>query len=390
VRAPSGLAVTNLSAPQRIRPGEAYTVTARVENPAGETRAERIEYVFAGSTVAGRMVVLEGGESRELRFEPTADERLTGSGTPGTGTYVHGVRNESGDGAPRYLRMTPDVDLTVDGFRAPSTAPGDRQFVVLATLSNPAETTVTRGVAYRFAGTVVSKKTVTVGGGERRQVAFAVTTDQLGTSVATVRLGRTYSHSIVTDGGASAGDAVRLRRGGGTTAESLAPGESSFPTDLRDGERYSVAVTARNVGTAAFGGQFVYRIDGHIVETQTVEIPAGQQRTVTFDVAYSDIERAAFPFSTRDVRQSVTVGNVTLAGGEGTVHDIDEDTPTPTPRGTATFADTPVENGTTSGGNCTRGFFARCGGTTLDQMTLTLIGTISSVLAILYEMFTGA
>ncbi|MDW7536300.1 hypothetical protein [Haloferax volcanii] len=154
-------------------------MTATVRNPANETRSERIEYVFSGSTITNRTVRLAGGASREVQFELTASGQLTGTETVSTGTYVHGVRNASGAGIPRYLRVTPDVDLAIEAFQAPATAPSDREFVVLATVSNPAETTITRDVAYRFAGTTISEKTITVGSGEQRRVAFAVTTERV-------------------------------------------------------------------------------------------------------------------------------------------------------------------------------------------------------------------
>jgi len=391
IDAPPGIAITNLSAPDRIRPGETYTVTAMVRNPANEVRSEEVEYRFDGSTVSNRTVALDAGESRELRFTQTADGRMTGTGMIETGTYVHGVRNQSGEGVPRYVRLTPDIDLAIEEFQSPVTAPNDRQFVVLATITNPAEKTVTREVTYRFAGTPVAEKTVTVGGGERQQVAFAVTADKIEAATAAVQRGQTYDHSISTAGGASVGDAVQLQSGSGASADSLAAQESTFPTDVREGERHTVAVTVRNVDTAAFDGQFVYRIGETTVATRSIEIPAGQRQTVEFDVSYANIERASFPLPSRTVTQSITVGNTSLASGDVTVHgNVTETAATPTPRETPTFASGPDNDTGTSGQTCERGFFDKCGGTPLDQMTLTLIGTVSSILAILYEMVRGA
>ncbi len=388
--APPGIAVTNISAPDRIRPGETYAVDTTVRNPTDENRSERIEYRFNGATVSDRTVALAAGESRHLRFVLTANGSVTGTDALDTGTYVHGVRNESGEGTPRYLRVTPDIDLTIGGFQGPATAPNDRQFVVLATVSNPTETTVTREVTYRFASSVVAEKTVTVGGGERKQVAFAVTADRIETKATAVQRGRTYDHSIATSGGASVGDAVQLRSGSSASADSLAPQEPTLPTDVREGEQYTVTVPVRNVDTAAFDGQFVYRLGGTTVETRSIEIPAGQRRTVEFEVAYADVERAVFPLSSQTVTQSIAVGNTSLASGDVTVHGGVTETATATPRATPAFVDGPDETTSSDEETCERGFFARCGETTLDQMTLTIIGTASSVLAILYELFTGA
>ncbi len=391
--APQGLTVAGLSAPERLRPTEPYTVTATVRNPANETRSERIEYVFSGSTITNRTVRLAGGASREVQFELTASGQLTGTETVSTGTYVHGVRNASGAGIPRYLRVTPDVDLAIEAFQAPATAPSDREFVVLATVSNPAETTITRDVAYRFAGTTISEKTITVGSGEQRQVAFAVTTERVEAADSLIQRGRTYDHSIETAGGATVSDAIRLRSEPSARAAALTTRDVQLPSDLREDTRYTVAVTVRNVGTTAFDGQFVYRLNGTAVATQSRNIPSGQQRTISFEIAYADIERAAQPLSTRTSTQSLTVGNASLASENVTVHgriaDTDRRTESPTPRQAANFTNDSEEDPEASRATCERGFFSRCGEKTIDQMTLTLIGTLSSVVAILYEMLSG-
>jgi hypothetical protein len=172
------------------------------------------------------------------------------------------------------------------------------------------------------------------------------------------------------------------------SADSLAPRESTFPTDLRAGEEYTVSLTVRNVETAAFSGQFVYRVDGSVVETKSIELSSGQQRTITFDVASHDVEQMAFPLSSRTVTQSVTVGNTSLASRELRVSEANTDTRTSTPRQSPTFDDAGEATSRDSAA-CQRGFFSRCGTTSFDQTTLTIIGTVSSVVGILYEMLSG-
>ncbi|WP_284010075.1 hypothetical protein [Haloarcula pelagica] len=388
--ASSGLVITDLAAPERVRPGETITVSATVANPASERRSERVEYVFAGSTVAARSVTLDGGQSQVVTFEPAAEASLTDAQSLDTGTYVHGVRNASGEGVPRYLRVTPDVDLGLDGFQSPVTAPTEQQFVVLGTVSNPSATTVTREVAYQFAGTTVERKTVTVGGGERKQVAFAVTAAAIDAAGVSTRTGTTYDHGLVTSGGASAGDAIRLGGGSSASADALATQDRSLPTRIEEGDAGNATITVRNVGTVPFDGQFVYRIGETVVATQRIELPTGQQRTVAFDAGYGAIQRATFPLSSPTQRQRITVGNESVASGQVTIERVRTPTPTPTPRGSPTFADDTDEAGGSAGTDgCSRGFFTRCGETSFDQMTLTLIGTVSSILGILYEMFTG-
>ncbi|WP_255516687.1 PH domain-containing protein [Haloferax sp. KTX1] len=318
---------------------------------------------------------------------------MTDTESLSTGTYVHGARNASGEGIPRYLRVTPDVDFVIDAFQAPATAPSDREFVVLATVSNPTETTITRDVAYHFAGTTISEKTITIGSGEQRQVAFAVTTEQIEAADSLIQRGRTYDHSIETAGGATVSDAIRLRSEPSASAAALTTRDVQLPNDLRENTQYTVVVTVRNVGTTAFDGQFVYRLNETAVATHSRTIPSGQQRTISFELAYADIERAAHLLSTRTSTQSLTVGNASLASEDVTVHgriaNTDRNTESPTPRKAAKFTNDSAEDTAASRGTCERGFFSRCGELAIDQMTLTLIGTLSSVVAILYEMLSG-
>jgi hypothetical protein len=55
-------------------------------------------------------------------------------------------------------------------------------------------------------------------------------------------------------------------------------------------------------------------------------------------------------------------------------------TPTGAPAGTAT---------PTAGDRCERGFFTACGGTAMDETSLTLLGVLLSGLGIVYEMVRG-
>lgn len=180
-----------------------------------------------------------------------------------------------------------------------------------------------------------------------------------------IQRGRTYDHSIETAGGATVSDAIRLRSEPSARAAALTTRDVQLLSDLREDTRYTVAVTVRNVGTTAFDGQFVYRLNGTAVATQSRNIPSGQQRTISFEIAYADIERAAQPLSTRTSTQSLTVGNASLASEDVTVHgriaDTDRRTESPTPRQAANFTDDSEEDPEASRATCERGFFSRCG-----------------------------
>jgi hypothetical protein len=391
--------VESVEAPERIRPGDSFALAATVTNRGNATGTGPVEYVFDGSVRASREVSVAPGETRTVRFDLSHAALGGPNESVPVGTYVHGVRTPASDGVARYLRVTPDVDLVVDGFDAPAEASADRTYVVLATLSNPANATVTRTVTYRFDGTAVASKTVTVSGGERQQVAFSVSLSAVRAAGASVRSGTTYDHAVVADGGGRAGDAVRLVEGPTADASALVVESFDGPDDVRSGERYGVNATVRNVDTVAFDGRLTYRVDGVVLAAERASVPAGERTTVRFRIAHEDVARTVAPLSEPRTEQGVWVGNASLVTRPVTVHGLAADataTPTATPRPTladpsrtATATPRPTATATESDAACQRGFFTPCGGTSLDQTTLTIIGTVTSVLGIVYELFSG-
>jgi hypothetical protein len=395
----SALVVTDLETPERVRRGETFEVTATVTNRGEGAGTDRLDYVFGGEAVSSRNVSLAAGASRNVSFERSTGDLGSDNESVAVGTYVHGVRNESGAGVARRIRVSPDVDVRVEEFDAPVEVSRGGPFVVLATLSNPADISVTRRVAYRFDGETVAAKTLTVAGGEREQVAFAVDTAAIETAGVAIRNGTTYDHAVVADGGGRDGDAARIVAGPSADASALAVEEFRAGDELREGGRVSANVTVRNVDTVPFEGQLAYRVDDSVVTTDRVEVPVGERRTVSFVVDYEAVERAAVPVSSRDTDHGVWVGNESLGRRSLTVEaatsatTTTESTPTFTTTATETTAAVTTSERTTVGETtpttCERGFFARCGGTVFGQTTLTLIGIFTSAFGIVYEMLKG-
>jgi hypothetical protein len=105
------------------------------------------------------------------------------------------------------------------------------------------------------------------------------------------------------------------------------------------------------------------------------------------------------PLSSGTTRHGVWVGNSSLETRAITVY-APTPTPTATPRPAPTFAPSNRETATpratvrpaateTPDSACRRGFLTRCGATPVDETTLTLIGIVTSVLGIVYEMLRG-
>jgi hypothetical protein len=393
--------VTDLSAPERYRLGGSIAVTATVTNRGAVGGTEHVNYSFGGVTADSEAPTLEPGESTTVRFELTADELADAYGDVTLRTYVHGVRNESGSGVARRLRATPDVDFAVAGFDAPTDVSREEPFVVLATVGNPGDSTITRRVSYLFESTVVAERAVTVAPGERRQVAFEVAPDEVGAAVGGIENGTTYYHAVRTTGGDRKGGAVRVVRGPSADADALAVEGFDATDHVRPGETVRLNVTLRNVAASDFEGQLSYRLDGSVVATDRVRVPTGERRTVAFRVDYGTIERAAVPLSARETTHGVWVGDDAVRTRPVTVHaPVGTDAPaTPTPA--ATFSPTPVggegspaatdepATGPDDGGSatgCSRGLVTRCGGTAVDETTLTVLGTAASVFGIVHQL----
>jgi len=386
------LVVENLTVTEEVRNGETMTVTVTVRNSGEQNATGPVRYSFNATTVQARTLTVAPGTTETLAFEVSTADLQNGSLSPGA--YVHGVRNASGDGIPRRIRVTPDADLRMEGFDAPVAVSRDNEVIVLATAVNPAEMSITRRVTYRFAGRSIANKTVTVPGGGERQVAIAVDLSTVEDAGVTVENGTTYDHAVVAAGGASTGDAIRVRRGPSADASALAVEAFQTPGAIRRGERLSVNVTVRNVGSVPFEGQLAYRVDDAVVATSWVDVPVGEQQEVRFRPSYADVDRAVIPVSSRQTTHGVWAGNTSLRERPVTV-DTPTSTETQTPTSTPTFdplqtkTTTPTPQNTSAGSTCQRDFFTECGGSPLDQATLTLLGALASVLGIVFELVRG-
>ncbi|KTG07780.1 hypothetical protein AUR64_02785 [Haloprofundus marisrubri] len=383
--------VSNLSTQSTVRRGDRIDVAATVTNRGTGTGTELVNYTFGGTVVATEQVTLDAGESTRVSFTSSlaAVEQRGGSAAPGS--YVHGVQNETGHGAAARVRVTPDVDFTMRTFDAPTELSHSEPYIVLATVENPGQTTITRTVSYEFDGYEIAEKTVTVGAGKQRQVAFEVSLADVEETVGSVRNETTHNHAVVT-GESRRGGEMRVVEGPSADASTLAVERFEVANDVRPGEPVRVNMTVRNVGSSDFKGQLSYRLDDAIVATEWVRVPIGEKRTVQFELSYDQVERAAIPVSSQETTHGVWVGDDALETRPVTVYaPVETETETPPPATFTPAGESPPDDGDTDADNdgestCQRGFFSECGGTSMDETTLTLIGIATSVFGIAYEM----
>lgn len=392
-------AVSELAASDSLRAGDGLAVTATVTNRGAANGTETLRYSFGGETVATRSVTLEPGESTAVTFEVAFDDVEAALGSVEPGTFVHGVRNESGAGAAARVRVTPDVDLTVESVDAPTEVSHGDAYVVLATVGNPSETAVTRRVAYEFAGRTVAERAVTVAGDDDRQVAFEIRLADVERVAGPVRNETTYDHGIAAGDDRDVG-AVRVVRSPSADASSLAVESFETVHDVRPGDAYTVELAVRNVDTADFEGQLSYRVDGNVVATEWARVPIGERRTVAFEVEYDAVADAAVPLSSAETEQGVFVGREAVATRPVAVSVPATPEATPRPEPTFTAAETPSPAPTTAGSDaadatndgpddCRRGFFTPCGGAAMGETSLTMVGILLSGFGIVYQMYQG-
>ncbi|MDS0295449.1 hypothetical protein [Halogeometricum luteum] len=393
--------VSDLDAPETLRAGDGVHVNATVTNRASANGTETLRYSLGGATVASRTVTLAAGESKTVEFAVPYADVESALGDPAPGTYVHGVRNESGAGAAARLRVTPDVDLSVERFDAPTEISHNESYIVLATVRNPGDVTITRNVDYAFAGEPVVERAVTVAAGDDRQVAFEMTLADAASVVGPVENETTYDHGVRT-GDSRAGGAVRVVRGPSADASALAVESFEAPDDVRPGDSYRVNLTVRNVDTADFEGQLGYRVNGAVVATDWTRVPIGERRTVSFRMTHDDVADAAVPLSAPDTEQGVYVGSDAVETRPVTVH-VPPEPETATPEPPTFTADgsvgaptaTPAADASDGGDDadadieCQRGFFTACGGTALGETSLTLVGIFLSGLGIVFQLSQG-
>lgn len=383
--------ISDVSAPTAVRAGDDVTVTATVTNAGTAEATARVNYSLAGRTATSERLSLGAGESKRVTFTGSTAEL-------DPGTHVHGVRNATGAGVAQRLRVTPDVDLTVQKLTAPTEISRADPYVVLGTVDNPAESAITRNVSYVFDGVSVATKRVTVAGGDSERVAFEIRPDSVERAAGSIANDSTHTHAVVADGGSRDGGEVLVRRGAGSDPSALAVQRFDASDDLRPGETARINVSVLNVADAAFEGQLAYRINGTAVDTVWARVPVDARRSVTFTVSHDALDRRAILTTPGETDHGVWVSETALQSRPITVHGPFE---TETVTDAATFSDgdgrsnagREDSDGSSTGRgeseSCQRGILTPCGGTGLDETTLTLIGIATSVLGILYEMTSG-
>lgn len=128
----SGTAVSirNLTAPDRVRTGTDYTVSATIVNRADEQISNQTRYQIAGNVIATERVDIPANGTKTVRFEVTGNDT---AGFP-TGTFVHGVYTED-------AAVTANVTLVDETTTTPAETAETTTTEIPATTTGTTETT---------------------------------------------------------------------------------------------------------------------------------------------------------------------------------------------------------------------------------------------------------
>lgn len=83
----------NLSAPEQVRIGTNYTVSATIVNRGDEQVTNRFNYQIAGNVIAAELVNVSANATETIQFNVTGNDT---AGFP-TGTFTHGVFTEDAE-----------------------------------------------------------------------------------------------------------------------------------------------------------------------------------------------------------------------------------------------------------------------------------------------------
>jgi len=170
--------VVSVSAPDSAAPDGNITVVALVENPNQGTAAEAVEFRLGGDVVDRQRVAIDGNSVQPVSFDVS-----TAGLDPGE--YVHSVFTEN-DGVNQ--RITISESFTVSDLDAPANVTAGDTVVANATVGNPNDFESTQRVTFRFGGSVLVDRQVTLGAGN--STTFTAEVDSSGVEPGT------YAHGV--------------------------------------------------------------------------------------------------------------------------------------------------------------------------------------------------
>jgi len=256
--------------------GSRVSATATITNRGDMRGIRSIEYRIKNVRVARQVVTLEPGENRTITLRGSVPPRVPGSYTQGV--YI----GSSNNGLTSTFRIaSTGASFGVRSLIAPSSATGGDQVTARVTVTNTGGTGGTRTIYYRIDGETVATQDVTLDFGEREVVRLQGTVPE--------RNQGTYEQRVFVGGrvGGVSSNIVITPAGSATFTVS----DMRAATQVQEDRNATVLVTANveNVGERRGSKRVEYRVNDTVLDSQTVELRAGESTTVRFEATLPDM-----------------------------------------------------------------------------------------------------
>lgn len=314
--------ISELSAPTNAERGERIRVTARLTNDGADRAEVPVEYRIGSTVVSTQRINLRPGHSTTVIFDVTVPDLDRGA-------YTHGVYvGNTPRGQASVLQITRQARVAVSNFIGPPTVRVGDRVTVSATVINRETTRVTERVEYRIGEHVVGETRASLGAGEQRTISITGTVPDL--APGTYRQGVFADSEGPTTGiNVTAGEAPRSR---------LTVSDLRGPARASPGDEISVQVTLTNVGRNPTEQEIQYRLGREVLDSETVELIAGQRQTLTFEVTVPELDDGTY-------RHGVFLGESETGQTSSIVIGPPEPSAEPTPTETAERTESPGLDG---------------------------------------------
>ncbi len=274
---PARLAVTGIQpSSSQGTVGSRISVTATITNT-GDVRGSRtIEYRMRNRVITSRGVTVEPGESVDMTL--TGSVPALAAGRYQQGVYIGGSNN----GLTETFRVTTsEHSFGVVGISAPTRATSGDTVSASATVRNTGLTEGTETIQYRIDGETVAERDVTLGTGGRTTVTLSGAVPD--------RESGTYQQGIFV-GGTNVGSSSNIAVAPADSARFIVY-DLNVPSQADDTGDTTTTVTAtvENVGELAGSTEVQYRVNDSVVDSQEVELDAGESTVVEFDVTTPEL-----------------------------------------------------------------------------------------------------
>ncbi|MDZ7689404.1 MAG: CARDB domain-containing protein [Halobacteriales archaeon] len=285
---PAQFSVVNLQTPSQGARGDSVSATATVRNTGSSSGSTDVEYRIRDRVVASRSLSLSAGESRSITLSGSVPNLATGNYQQGV--FIRGTNN----GLTSSFRITgTGASFSVSDLSATSRAESGDRITASATVRNTGDERGTETFEYRIDGREVATRDVTLDAGARTTVTLRGTVPS--------RSSGTYRQGVFVEGtnrGVSTNLVIRDRD---DDEARFIVYDLRAPSQAEEDDDITVRATVENVGDRTGSTRVEYRIDGDVIDSQSVRIRPDRSTTVRFDVTVPDIGTGTY-------RQGVFIG----------------------------------------------------------------------------------